>query len=1760
MKSYLAIFILILLTGCLPEQAVRKAGLSDSTQNPNPTQVSQSNVELAWYQSLTTSTTLSLFRDATESSYIRGRRIENFLLRENNPTANYCLEIDMGVPQVNADKRFLRVRATPMSVNDIASQTRTIYLRVDFGNGSSNQSVCGNLSKIEYINDNDTQFVDNATFGVQVSTNLQGVRSNSSFQILSTSFKLYKVIDQIQPMTQIKPTDLNLSLLTLALQPGNAPNGGGSCSNSSCIALGFNCCLSNQCVRDGAVKEGVNMTSTSFLSAEQEKLSDPLAFLRYPQFYYICGTNQTTPPAGSGGSQSDANAAAAARLLQMQKDYACIQHLKDKSIATPFHDAPFNTSATYNQDICNTTLNTADYFWRKVLQRLYSNCGCDPVYTSLDDQIANCPKFDYNVLASNPQGQPIEFACTAVDESGVESPFQNLDVTVNSKTVPHRFFDNTAQGLEVNPQQEQINGTTKTQEGQAFSYADQEFTQPQNGSFNMNSILGSFNIDLTGSMPARIVNIEVDNVYLIATRSGYYTPCPTCANDSWFPSFRSHPSSGQGVGLQAVGHSTSKDSWDNNITFGNSEDTIFGRACWVPPTMLPFSQPETGAPGSSTAAESRRTRLRTQATLWMNGYQRDWYGFNKGALIGSFDGVNWFAIGKGRIVRSTTNRLFLAINAPFGDLAENNTHVISVQAYEGQSTGALLDFDPQYVQNHPNQNEAGNCQAYHRCNVDSDCITRLGWEYTCADVTQIQSWRPGFDPLGAGELNDLNSVKTVESLLVQGVLPTGSPKRCVYRGAGAVCRVNSGNILTTEIEKRKLLTCAPNFWCASVDSTNVNIPGTTTKLNVFNSQVARFAAPLEELPVLNNHIYGLDANMLGRPLDYVHHELGSVRSKLVQNLDANVARTIRDNARLIDPSIGSQVGICRPGKRLPTTTDITSLWNPFEQHRGLDSFSRTDYINQIASCPAAPLALGTDKLSSCPVLGDDGNYLHQSTAFASMNRFVWVDRAREQNSCGLETLLTGTNVAAGVAASTLQNSSPFIAIEGKPLNSTIIANPNVTRDACLRKAGAVCHTDLDCGPNKLHADQTQYFNNQYFGNQPNREYYEQYLVCGQGDAKPFLNDENFGDFDITKNRCCREVGQDITTYTADSPAVIAPTPNEPLTETLNPVVYGSANPVNPDRYERFSHIRNFPSPDRPVLNAFSNRLGTGFIDFTQYAPLTPLVNVETPKQWMTLNDANSKTCCGGGWIRKFRDGTTDWSRRDRLQVDVNNFKCLNYYTPLINTPVDSGLNIEQPFIDVEMNKYCFDISGATGNCAQLSIAQGNPSNVGCFSQEVPFASNLFTLPFKSEFSTLAGAVPWSGGTPFPVDSGGGFPANLFSFFPPLSSDQNPETEIDFNNTNASARRNIQFYIPAYVGDDTGLATGDMSNITIHLQRFDSSNNLTERTIAWGPNGLGGALALASPTSIGNCNPGGIAHGGCYDYDPLSRRLRVAIYVGNPFFFNATSRYGVRVRYQAPGTGTNLATPKAKKSCSDVHYLNILGKFELSGIPQITHEKIVCNNDSQKLVPGLYSNTVSTVADFNDSAFSYQIPGGKFKTNYHGLANEPIFASHDFKCCTPVGKITKTPSACCSGQGTLDESGPPTNRLNYKCTLPSGTNLSVYFNRFVSNEGQGDHLNSTPLVTADFNEQTGEPLVNSTVNSKIVAIGREVCASGEIRRGGAFGEFGVQPSSAGSQGATVYGIVDSSSDIGTNSSGGGTDNVGYTEFINGFRWNHHIYCR
>jgi hypothetical protein len=81
--------------------------------------------------------------------------------------------------------------------------------------------------------------------------------------------------------------------------------------------------------------------------------------------------------------------------------------------------------------------------------------------------------------------------------------------------------------------------------------------------------------------------------------------------------------------------------------------------------------------------------------------------------------------------------------------------------------------------------------------------------------------------------------------------------------------------------------------------------------------------------------------------------------------------------------------------------------------------------------------------------------------------------------------------------------------------------------------------------------------------------------------------------------------------------------------------------------------------------------------------------------------------------------------------------------------------------------------------------------------------------------------------------------------------------------------------------------------------------------------------------------------------------------------------------------------------------------------------------------------------------------------------------------------------------------------------------------------------------------------------KIRALGNEYCDSNgqnKVRQGGAFGNYEPEPAGPNSNLAQkFYSLVDSSRDNAQSSNAGATLNVGYSAFMDGYRWNHHLYC-
>ena len=65
------------------------------------------------------------------------------------------------------------------------------------------------------------------------------------------------------------------------------------------------------------------------------------------------------------------------------------------------------------------------------------------------------------------------------------------------------------------------------------------------------------------------------------------------------------------------------------------------------------------------------------------------------------------------------------------------------------------------------------------------------------------------------------------------------------------------------------------------------------------------------------------------------------------------------------------------------------------------------------------------------------------------------------------------------------------------------------------------------------------------------------------------------------------------------------------------------------------------------------------------------------ESWKTLNKMGNDICKGYGFIRKFSDGTNDWTKTNRLRVNVRGFACLNYQDSTI---------FKRPFL-VNRNNY-----------------------------------------------------------------------------------------------------------------------------------------------------------------------------------------------------------------------------------------------------------------------------------------------------------------------------------------------------------------------------------------------------------------------------------------------------------------------------------------
>ncbi|MGE3609742.1 MAG: hypothetical protein AB7I27_09180 [Bacteriovoracaceae bacterium] len=637
----------------------------------------------------------------------------------------------------------------------------------------------------------------------------------------------------------------------------------------------------------------------------------------------------------------------------------------------------------------------------------------------------------------------------------------NQTVYVSNKNVPHRYYDLNGVNYDENY------SSAPTQEGVALTYTNNNVLKPSNVSTytGLNEIYGSF--AKSGSFvayPAKLIKVKKDTTYDIYVNSGSFSSCLTCGADYYTSLQRIFPQnfSGKGGGYAPDNYESKR---ENNASIYRSDDLLYGRACFVPATMIPWSHV-----AASTPKDQRQSRLSAQHFLFANGYNRDWYGFDYGSLIGSFDGVTWFSIGNSRRIKMKTGKLFLAVNAYYGDLSVDSNFNVTVSESSAYSSD---------VPDHDTETDGAQCQQSHFCSNDNDCFRQLGYDYTCQNVTSITTAWPQFDSNGTEVVGSVT--KTLVSI-VGGT--NGQSKRCVYRGRGAPCLNDLSLASGTTFNGSSLigtLSCSPNNTCASLSG------------STFNDRIARFAnTPLAQnlasAASTTSDLVGLGARIIGRPFNY--YGSTSVPSTALSTLSSN-----------------SVSAVCVPGK------DISNSTTNFDLNSKMPA-SRTETSDKILGVgPTMSGSQSTKYLNACPATDAYGISMQQydvSLGDATLNLYT-INQNLSSNLLDL-TPLTSLNLFSSTAGSQ-------------------VTSIGYQRNTCLRAPGASCFSDMECAPSNFIASRAQTADLSSLLNSAEEKFWEEGLVCGNSDFKYLQSGVLNPSFDLKKNVCCREYGKTFTVYT-----------------------------------------------------------------------------------------------------------------------------------------------------------------------------------------------------------------------------------------------------------------------------------------------------------------------------------------------------------------------------------------------------------------------------------------------------------------------------------------------------------------------------------------------------------------------------------------------------------------------------------------------------
>lgn len=903
----------------------------------------------------------------------------------------------------------------------------------------------------------------------------------------------------------------------------------------------------------------------------------------------------------------------------------------------------------------------------------------------------------------------IDYACVYPDPAPVTPPVSQK-IYVSSKTVPVRFFDS------LGTSQATVNANTLTQEGKAFKYRADNLLNPSNVTditnlastedtyTGFNEIYGSLSYTNGSAKPAYEVAVKKGSYYDIYVDRGSFSNCIQCGNDYYSQLNKLFPLTQFGGGVTPLLGQTNR-SMSTGI---RSDDLKFGRACVVPATMLPWTH------GTESSTQTQRlNRMRAQHFLYANGYQYDWYGFDYGSVIGSFDGVKWFSIGTNRRIKAETSKMFVAVNGAMGDLTLEATYEVTI------NDGTLNPLGTNMVTSDYNSDGA-QCQQFHQCSTDNDCATTLGWEYSCAPVNEITTSWPKFDDNGKEIPETVRDDNRFTSIL--GISNAG--KRCVYRGRGALCTPNYGsvNINSTfnQTTTQSMHTCSDNNYCQSIATNGVSAAK-------FNNRIVRYGKVRTDSTV---DTFGLAALIPGRPMAW--NGVEAARPETLKNLNTNRALAMCVPGRDVE-----QTTFLKQNTAIPTTADTKG-----DKVLGIG-------MTQKLNTPAGAF----NYLDSCSIMDSTRNYYHNITSdpsaeFATypMLKYDAGSQAVSTNALNIFNSIFNTK---GITFGLLKT------------KSALLTGVSFTESSCMRAPAASCFTDMDCAPSKVLTDKLKSISAEdttvtAILNKYEVKFWQEELICSQA------IDKTSSSYDPKNNRCCRDIGATISLPSSDA--------SNGLDMTKIPGIdYNISSKL---RYTRAATMYKETKTDATTFP----ELRVAITDQCGAAPGIPSTTTCQSKdalanQWRTFAGFAEKTSCSGDWIRSFATGTHKWETGRFQTFSPTTFQCLNWFPgnggytcagyeaddpncPIAQTPptTSKGKDVLNylarlelmgiPQIALESEDY---FSGTSENGLSCKSYPGNRANGYPTNPAAPTATYLaptqiFAAGAKKEYMDAAGAT------------------------------------------------------------------------------------------------------------------------------------------------------------------------------------------------------------------------------------------------------------------------------------------------------------------------------------------------------------------------------------------------------------------------------------